>query len=54
MFIEIITTLQIKGTLNTPTFYDRYKTKPKLLGSRLKQGNRLQQEAIVPFQWKRQ
>ena len=50
----IITTLQIKGTLNTPTFYYSYKTKAQLLGSWLKQWNLLEKSVRVSFYRNRQ
>jgi len=40
-------TLQIKKTLNKPTFYHTDKTKAQLLGSRIKQWNLLEKGVII-------
>jgi hypothetical protein len=50
----IINTLQINGTLNTPTFYHSNKTNTRPFGSWFKPWNILEKSVIVLFCWKRQ
>jgi hypothetical protein len=54
IFLVIITLVQVKVTLNTPTFYYSDKTKVQLLGSRLKQWNCLENGVIISFYINRQ
>jgi len=44
-----VLTLQIKRTINMPTFYGSDKTKDQVLGSRLKQWNCLQKTHLCHF-----
>jgi hypothetical protein len=46
--------MQIKGTLNMPTFYYTKKIKAQLLGSWLKQWNLLENGTVVSFYRRRQ